>query len=116
MLAVARRPPRNEYLLLDAQPPITTPYTPSDRIARIYRTPMSTLAIWKGYRYVTESADCATIIAPFGTTSAAACPASSVRVVCLIPPHGITAIEMITTIIMIIGATVNRILSTPAGR
>ena len=35
MLAVARRPPRKEYLLLLAHPPMTTPYTASESTARM---------------------------------------------------------------------------------
>ena len=34
---------------------------------------------------------------------------------CLMPPQGITAMEMITVMIMIAGATVNSTLSTPFG-
>jgi len=32
--AVARRPPKNEYLLFEAQPPRVMPYTPRDAAAR----------------------------------------------------------------------------------
>src|SRR6266496_5589541 len=37
--AEARSPPSSAYLLLDAQPASTIPYTPSELIARIYRNP-----------------------------------------------------------------------------
>jgi hypothetical protein len=48
MLAVARKPPRKEYLLLLAQPPITTPYTTERQDRQDVSTPISTLAIWNG--------------------------------------------------------------------
>ena len=41
---------------------------------------------------------------------------SNARVVCLMPPQGITAMLMMITMIMIPGARVNRILSTPRAR
>ena len=45
MFAVARRPPRNEYLLLLAHPPITTPYTARLSTDSANSTPMSIPAI-----------------------------------------------------------------------
>src|SRR5689334_25388787 len=37
--ALERSPPSNEYLLFDAQPAITMPYTPSEAIAMVYINP-----------------------------------------------------------------------------
>src|SRR5437016_3612390 len=38
--ALERRPPSNEYLLLEDQPASTMPYTPSDASARMKRNPI----------------------------------------------------------------------------
>src|SRR5881628_3483430 len=38
--ALERKPPSSEYLLLDAQPASTMPYTPSEPIARMNRKPI----------------------------------------------------------------------------
>src|SRR5689334_12563466 len=98
MLAVARRPPRNEYLLFDAHPPTTTPYTASDSVARMNSTPMFRSAIWNGHWYVTDPFGLlATTCAIAGTRSAdGATP-------CLMPPQGMTAMEMMITKIITAG-------------
>src|SRR3982750_896984 len=38
--ALERRPPSSAYLLFEAQPAITMPYTPSDAIASVNRNPI----------------------------------------------------------------------------
>src|ERR1700744_2042440 len=45
----ARITPNNEYLLLDAQPPIITPYTPNDTTPKMYNTPTLMSATCKSY-------------------------------------------------------------------
>src|SRR5687768_11115942 len=134
MLAVARRPPRKEYLLLLAHPPMTTPYTASESVARMKMTPMLRSAIWKGHLYVIvvearnepgwrAGSVWETSVEPTGISSAAAWAGVKrstsnwmVLVACLYPPHGMTAMLTMTVAIMIAGATVKRILSTPRGR
>src|SRR4051794_31528491 len=125
--AVARRAPRNEYLLLLAHPPMTTPYTASESTARMNRTPMLRLVVWNSQRYVasttlmrgtcspltlvpgsTWSTSLASItVMPDGRAAWALWRRSAVvgtvtrRTDCLVPPHGSTAIEMMMTMIMI---------------
>src|ERR1051325_5154438 len=61
--ALDRSPPSNEYLLFDDQPASTTPYTPSDPIARMKRNP-----IGNGASAVSIVPHCDSHGAPYGMT------------------------------------------------
>src|SRR3954462_13184693 len=62
--ALERSPPSNEYLLFDAQPASTMPYTPSDPIARMNRKPTGIGAIAMS---ITPHLECHG--APYGITA-----------------------------------------------